>query len=346
MKHLLKVPIFIAGLFLLQSCTKTESDFTETLPETITVNASALNITTGAAVSFLVSSSVNNANVTADSKIYVNGNLISGSSFTFTAAGSFAVYATKGSLTSNVITINVTAISTGTGYRHRVLVEEYSGTWCGNCPRILYGVDLLEQQTDKAIVVSTHLFNGDPFITNDGNNLAAQQGVGGVPTGYINRTISWTGPQYENVPQVINTIQASATAGVAIRSSISSNNLSVTVKAGYTQPLAGGAKLTVYLVEDKLYHTQRNYSANLYGGQPSIPNFEYNGVIRKVISSLSGDAIGASGNANEKTYSLVVPANIANIGNARIVAFITNSAGTVVNVQEVKVGEEKMLEIL
>ncbi|MBC7935182.1 MAG: Omp28-related outer membrane protein [Rhizobacter sp.] len=346
MKYLLNFPIFIAGMFLLQSCTKTESDFTEARQESITINASTLNVTTGIAVSFTVLSSVNSNNVTPDSKIYVNGNLITGSSYTFTDAGNFAVYATKGTLTSNVITINATAITSNTGYKHRVLIEEYSGTWCGNCPRILYGVDLLEQQTDKAIVVSTHLFNGDPFITMEGNNLAAQQGVGGVPTGYINRTIGWTGPQYENVAQVINIIQASASAGVAIKSSISSNNLSVTVNAAYKQPLTGGAKLTVYLVEDKLYHSQANYSANLYGGLSSIPNFEYNGVIRKVISSLSGDAIGSSGNANEKTYSIPVPANISNITNARIVAFITNTSGTVVNVQEVKVGEEKMFELL
>jgi hypothetical protein len=346
MKYLSSLPILIAILFLMQSCTKTESDFTEARPETITVNASTLNVTTGSAVSFSVLSTINNNNVTPDSKIYVNGNLITGSSFNFTNAGNFAVYATKGTLTSNVITVTVTAVISNIGYKHHVLVEEYSGTWCGNCPRILYGVDLLQQQTDKAIVVSTHLFGSDPFISTEGNNLAAQQGVGSVPAGFINRTISWTGPQYENVAQVINSIQASAPAGVAISSTISTNNLSITVKAGYTQPLAGGVKLTVYLVEDSLFSTQRNYSVNLYSGQASIPNFEYNGVVRKVISSLSGDAIGASGNANEKTYSLTVPPNIYKITNARVVAFITNSTGTVVNVQDAKVGEAKMFEVL
>lgn len=346
MKYLLNLSIFIAGLFLLQSCTKTESDFTEVRPETITVNTSTLNVTTGSAVSFSVSSSVNNANVTTESKLYVNGNLITGSSFTFTDAGNFAVYATKGALTSSVIIINVTAVTSGSSYRHNVLIEEYSGTWCGNCPRILYGVDLLQKQTDKTIVVSTHLFNNDPFITIEGNNLAAQRGVVGVPTGHINRTINWTGPQYENVAQVINNIQASAPAGLAIRSAITGNNLSVTVKAAYSQPLTGGAKLTVYLIEDKLFNTQANYSANLYGGLSSIPNFEYKGVMRKVVSALGGDDIGASGITNEKTYALTVPANISNILNARLVAFITNSSGTVVNVQDVKVGEEKMFEVL
>ncbi|MBC7934534.1 MAG: hypothetical protein H7Y86_04120, partial [Rhizobacter sp.] len=94
MKYLLNLPILIAGLFLLQSCTKTESDFTEPRQEKITVNASTLNVTTGTAVSFSVLSSINNNNITPESKIYVNGNLITGNSFTFTDPGNFAVYAT------------------------------------------------------------------------------------------------------------------------------------------------------------------------------------------------------------------------------------------------------------
>ena len=345
MKYLFKGLVLVIGLLLLQSCTKTESDFTETPEETISVNASTNNVTVGSSVRFSILSSTNN-NVTTQSKIYVNGGIITGDSYTFTTEGNFAVYATKGLLASKVITINVIAASTGTGYKHRVLVEEYSGTWCGNCPRILYAVNLLEQQTEKAIVVSTHLFNGDPFISSDGNNLAFMQGVNGVPAGFINRTTSWTGPQYENVPQVINSIQAVASAGLAISSTTNSNNLSINVKVGYTQPITGGAKLTVYLVEDKLYSTQRNYSSNLYGGQAAIPNFEYNGVLRKVVSAISGDVIPSSGNTNEKNYSLTIPPNISNIANTRIVAFITNAAGAVVNVQTVKVGEQKAFEFL
>ena len=269
-----------------------------------------------------------------------------GSSFIFTDAGNFAVYATKGTLTSNVITVNVTAIASNAGYKHRVLIEEYSGTWCGNCPRILYGVDLLHLQTDKAIVVSTHLFNGDPYITTQGNDLAASQRVSGVPTGNINRTISWTGPQDENVNQVVNQIKASSNAGVAISSTLNGGNLLASIKVGYTQALSGNAKLTVYLVEDKLYNSQRNYSSNLYAGQSTIPNFEFNSVMRAVLSSLTGDDIGNAGSLNEKKYSLTIPSNISNINNARLVAFITNASGTVVNVQSAKVGEIKDFERL
>ncbi len=345
MKHLKSTFLLILGTIFFLACTKTESDFTGSAAETISISASTTNTNTADTVTFTVLSSINSSNVTAESKIYVNGTLIVGNKFNFSAAGTFAVYATKGTITSNVITVNVIAVAPKS-YKHRVLVEEYSGTWCGNCPRILYAVDLLHQQTDKAIVVSTHLFGGDPFISSDGNNLAAQQGVSGVPTGVINRTIGWTGPQDQNVNQVISAIQASSETGIAINSTTNGSNITANIKIGYANPLAGTAKVTVYLVEDKLFFTQRNYSSTLYGGQASIPNFEYNGVLRKVVSSLSGDDIPTSGISNAKDYTFGIPSNISNIANAKIVVLVTNAAGTVINAQEAKVGENKDFEVL
>ncbi len=430
MKNTLLFSGLLSILFLLNSCTKTESDFTATaqapVPETIKLVASSLSVITGASVDFTILSSVNNTDVTALSKIFVNGTEISGKTYTFSAVGNYAVYATKGTATSNIATISVTtgapvetirieassvSVTTGTpvnftvissinnidvtafskifvngteisgktyifstvgnytvyatratlttnnviitvtaattppnSYVHNVLVEEYSGTWCGNCPRLLYGVDLLHQQTQKAFVVGIHLFGGDPFISADGNNLASLRGVSGVPTGHINRTKNWNGPQYENVTQVIAEIKPLAAIGLAISSTLSGNNLNAIIKIAYKEAVPGNTKLTVYLVEDKLIYTQRNYSSNLYGGLANIPNFNYNGVLRSVISALAGDNIPNSGITNEKTYSLALPSNIANAANAVLVAFVTDAAGNVLNVQQAKVGTIKDFE--
>ncbi len=336
MKNVFYITSIIAGGLFLSSCTKTESSISDTTPETISIAANSLNVATGTSVTFTVTSSKNNADVTSQSQVFVNGTSITGKSYTFLQAGTYTVFATKGTINTGNITVTVTQVSIG--FVSKVLVEEYSGTWCGNCPRILYGVDLLLKQTDKAIVVSTHLFNGDPFITTQGNTLASNLGVSGVPTGKINRTINWTGPQYQNVNQVISQIQASSTAGLAISSTVAGTNLSATIKVSYTQPISGNARLTVYLVEDKLFFTQQNYSSNLYSGQSAIANFEYSGIVRAVVSSLAGDAIANAGSSNEKIYSLTIPGNISNITNARLVAFVTNAAGAVVNVQAAKVG--------
>lgn len=354
MKKALSLSTLLSVLFVLNSCTKTESDFTiaapppAPVPETIRLEASAVSVTVGATVEFTVLSSINNANVTSLAKIFVNGTEINGKSYNFSVAGNYAVYANKGPLTSNIVTIIVSATPPPPGnyYVHNVLVEEYSGTWCGNCPRLLYGVDLLHQQTQKAFVVGIHLFGNDPFISNDGNSLASMRGVSGVPTGHINRTINWVGPQYENVSQVINEIKPSATLGLAINSTLAANNLTVSVKVAYKEPVSGNTKLTVYLVEDNLTYTQRNYSSNLYGGLANIPNFNYNGVLRSVISALAGDNIPNSGNSNEKTYNFPFPASINNPANAVIIAFVTDATGNVLNVQKARVGSLKDFEKL
>ena len=350
MKKIIAFLSFVAIAFMFHSCTKTESDFSTpatVTPESISIKSDVAEVIEGTSITFTVTSSVNNTIVTGQSKLYVNGNLITGNTYVFSQAGTFAVYALKGTLTSNVISVKVNAnVPTVTNFVDRVLVEEYSGTWCGNCPAILYGVDLLHQQTDKAIVVGVHLFGADPFITAQGNSLAASLGIGGVPSGRINRTTTWNGLQYQNVNDVTSQIKLKETAGLAISSTVAGGNLNATITISYGQPLSGNAKLTVYLVEDKLYYTQRNYSSTLYAGQPSIPNFEYNGVLRAVVSNLSGDAVANSGIAVKQMYSVSLPSNISNINNVKLVAFITNDAGIVINAQEAKVGTTKDLEKL
>ncbi len=339
----------LIAMFLIQSCTKTESDFTAVvpIPESITLRASSLAVLEGTSIDFTVISSPTNADVTSNAKIYLNTSEIPGSSYNFLQEGTFEVYATKGSIKSNIVSITVTKVtSTQNAYVHNVLIEEYSGTWCGNCPRLLYGVELLHQQTQKAFVVGIHLFGSDPFISSAGNNLASMRGVSSVPTGHINRNINWTGPQYENVPQVINEIKPLANMGIAISSSLTGNNLNISVKVAYKETVAGATKLTVYLVEDKLTFTQRNYSANLYGGLASIPNFQYNGILRSLVSALAGDNIPNTGIANEKLYSLALPSNIVNAANTKLVAFVTDATGNVLNVQEAKLGTVKDFERL
>ena len=345
MKNVTRLLSAIMLLCFVTSCTKTESKFDTPVAETITVVADQTSLQTNKTVKFTVLSSINNANVTAASKLYINGTVIVADTFKFTTVGTYAVFATKGTLTTNVITLQVTAAPVvTTGYVHNVLVEEYSGTWCGNCPRLLYGVDLLEQQTTKAVVVGIHLFNNDPFISATGNSLAASLGVSGVPTGNINRTTSWTAPQYDNVAQVLNLIQPITTVGLAISSTNSGGTIAATIKLSYKQTITSNTKLHVYIVEDNLYNTQSNYSANLYGGLSSIPNFKYNGVLRNVVTPIAGDDVANTGALVTKAYNLALPTNVSNTTNTRIVAFITDATGKVINVQTAKLGEVKDFE--
>lgn len=332
-------------LFLLAfiSCTKTESDFSP--PEIISLTASSTNVAVGSTITFSVLNSTG-TNITTSAVLYVNGTAITGSSYSFTQPGNYVVYAKNGGLTTANITITVNTVNSLTGYKHNVLIEEYSGTWCGNCPRLLYGVDLLKQQTPNAFVVSIHLLGNDPFISASGNNLASFRGVASVPTGHINRNLNWNGPQYENVNQVIREIKSASNTGLAISSTLSGSNISVRVRYAFTETPSTPSKLTVYLVEDGLKHTQQNYSSNLYNGLSSIPNFNYDGVLRSVISSVEGDDTANTQAINEKSYNFSLPSNVSVTANTRIIAFLTAANGNVLNVQKATLGTTKDFEKL
>ena len=338
----------IVFIMLLIGCTKTESTFDEETPKvtSISISASQNNSLVGDKISFSVLSNLG-SNVSSLSIFYVNDAEITGNEYSFQEAGTFSIKAIYENLTSNTIQVKVeNPITTVNSFVNRVLVEEYSGTWCGNCPRILYGTDLLKQQTDKEVSVQIHLFNGDPFISSAGNALATSLGVSNVPTGRINRTINWNGPQYQNVAQVISEIKSSSPVGLAIQSTITSGSIDLKVVLGFANNSIQ-SKLVVYVVEDNLFHTQANYSSNLYGGLSSISNFEYDGVLRSVVSNSAGDAITVSGKQAQKQYNIVVPSNVSNVSNAKIVAFLMDSnTNTVLNVRQASLGQNQELEML
>lgn len=347
MKKFLKLIPCLLLLLAMIGCTETESVFEEE-PKLTSVNltVSSTKILVGGQVTFTSTSNLL-ANVTPQTIFFVNDVAITSNAYTFNVAGIYTIKAVHQNLITNIIQITVESpVVVMNKFANRVLVEEYSGTWCGNCPRILYGTTLLKQQTTNAVVVQIHLYNNDPFIAASGNALANELAIGGVPTGNINRTMSWNGPQFQNVSQVINEIKASSQVGLAINSTLNANNLNINVVLGYANT-ALQTKLIVYIVEDNLFHTQANYSSNLYGGVSSIPNFEYDGVLRSIVSPIAGETIAVVGNLVNKDFSVPLPSNLKNSSNAKIVAFLIDaSTKTVLNVRQAAIGETQNLEVL
>ena len=58
-------------------------------------------------------------------------------------------------------------VSLTKGAKKKVLVEEFTGTWCGWCPRGIVGLDMLnEKYPDDVVTVAVH--NDDPMVANYG----------------------------------------------------------------------------------------------------------------------------------------------------------------------------------
>ena len=166
--------------------------------------------------------------------------------------------------------------------KHRALLEEYTGTWCGWCPRGFVALELLkEQYPDDFVCVSYH--NSDPMeITYDFPSV-----VEGFPSAWVDRGLEvdpYYGIDYSSDFGVLDVLQMRSaqfgTAELAVEATLAEDNSTVDVNASVTFPFTDDAtdfSLEYILVEDGLTGegsdwAQSNYYAG--GGSGNMHGFE------------------------------------------------------------------------
>jgi len=78
-------------------------------------------------------------------------------------------------------------------FTKNVLIEDYTGTWCQFCPRVIYGIQKVEAENLKAFPVAIHRgSNGsDPYHFAAATDLENSIGLTGYPTAMLNRKTNW-----------------------------------------------------------------------------------------------------------------------------------------------------------
>lgn len=291
----------------------------------------------------------NGDNLTSEATITYNGTNIGGNGYTVTTIGLYEFVATYDALTSNILEVNV--LPPPTKFSRNVLIEDYTGTWCGYCPRVSYAIEQVESLTDKVVVVASHLSSQstpDPYHNSTAVELANAFNVSGLPTAKLNRTTTWNYPEPSNVSQAVSLTVDNTDLGIALSPSINGNNLNVEVRVKIGELFSSStAKLVVYLLEDGLIYNQTNYTS-YYGGTSTISNFEHNGVLRASFTDVLGDVIPANeltgGNVYTKTLSMSLPSSISNSNNIKVVAIVTESNNTAINSREAYFGDSQAFE--
>jgi thiol-disulfide isomerase/thioredoxin len=222
-------------------------------------------------------------------------------------------------------------------FKKHVLVEDFTGTWCGNCTRISYSIEKVMEQTDKAVAVAIH--NGiDPYhfagIEPLRNQIYPNTSDFPLPTVRLNRTIAWTYPEVSNIQQVKNLTSNNCGLGLAMNSIIVNGLISLDVELKLAQNYSN-IKVVVYLLENHLIYDQRNYT-DYFGAEnnPTIHDFEHNHVLRTSITNILGDPITEEtlfGKTITKSYSLAIPSSVSNSENLSFVAFVVDENNTVIN---------------
>jgi len=233
-------------------------------------------------------------------------------------------------------------------FTKKVLIEEFTGAWCGYCPDGAYRVkNLINDNDGRVVAVSLHAGNptGDAMEIAHTNYLETTYQNTGFPSGMVDRVAidgytSLNRGYWEYVAN--NQLLETAVCGLAIISKVNGQNATLEVHAGFNSTLDGDDyRLTVYLIEDGVTgsgygYDQRNYyntdpESPFYNLGDPIEGYEHNHTLRAVLSESLGNAISSSslvsGGEHIETYT--VDLSSYNKKNLSIVAFVTYIGSTI-----------------
>ncbi len=231
-------------------------------------------------------------------------------------------------------------------FQKQVLIEDYTGTWCGNCARVSYAIEKTKEASERVVSVAIHHGN-DPYNfvgIQPLKDLISPNSVLALPQSRLNRTTTWTFPEVNNVQQALNLTSNNCGLGLALNSTVANGNINLAVKVKFAQNYSK-LRLVVYVLEDKLIYRQTNYS-NFYGGVNPIPSFEHNHVLRASLTNLLGDPL-TNTNYNQTVttnFSVPIPSNVANAANVNFVAFVIEENNNVINVRAAKSNENQTFQ--
>ena len=288
---------------------------------------------------------VSGNDISAQTIFYVDGQQQTNNVLRFSASGTHQITAkiTADGETkeSDPLTLNVIDPQSST----KVLVEDFTGTWCVNCPRVAYKLEEAVNQNGNIVPTAIHASpvpGQDPFSYANFSYFLNTYGIQAFPSPLVDRNYVWD----ENFSTLQTELNKNKPMGLAISSTINGNNIDVTVKVRFDMNFSDeDLNLIVYLNENGLHHDQDN-GTTYYGGQNPIPNFEHNHTLRFCFTGESGESIDNNKEANQiyiYHYTGTIPSNIDDINNCEIVAFTATNDNPIkaINVQNATINTTK-----
>ncbi len=220
------------------------------------------------------------------------------------------------------------------GFQQKVLIEEFTGEWCGSCPLgAQYLQSTISEYPGKVVAAAFHI--NDSFEVSTANTFANEFDVTDYPSALVQRKL-WNGVYATNqslwsdlAGQVL---QQTATGGLKIQTSVVNGSLDIAVDMALTTNDTN-MYLTVYLISKNVPESSQ--------GQTGAPSgYVHHHVVRKVILLNSQETFSHG----FITRNVIKDVDISNYdqNNLKVVAFLHhNEAGNyeVINTQEVKVGQ-------
>lgn len=222
----------------------------------------------------------------------------------------------------------------------RVLLEEFTGQHCTNCPEAHAVIERLEEQYgEDLIVVSIHAGTfalPSPFglMQEEGDTYAARWNITAYPAGVVDRTGS----------QMTMDAWASAIRSeygketdleVDLEATLSEDGATIYVTTNLLSSSAVSGSLQLWVVENGIVAQQ-------YDGDETKNDYVHNNVFRGCVNGLWGEEVKLNAGSPQKFDNSVAvvttgtPVSKWNVENLYIVGFVYNDSG-VIQVNKTKV---------
>ncbi len=290
--------------------------------------------------------------ITSQAVFYVNGEALDSNQFTKNETGTFIVTAKYNEFDADnsleIIYHDGSLIS----FKSNVLVEDYTGVWCGNCPRVVYALEQADTQLgenkSQLIKVAIHRASTNPQDASYDPytfDSSAFEPNGGYPKAYINRKTRWTPLEYNNLAMVTSQTQVLKRLGLKMSSELLPNNsIKLNVSGSFASDFAN-VGLVVYVLDNGFVHDQINYTT-FFGGSDPILNFPQDHVLKNILTGHNGDLISNTSLGSEFTREFIVSSNdFQNPENVEFVAFFIDSNGSVLNARKSKLNDNQTYQL-
>jgi thiol-disulfide isomerase/thioredoxin len=217
---------------------------------------------------------------------------------------------------------------------NKVIVEDYTGTWCGYCPPVAHAIYELKEVYDNIISVGIH--NNDELTIDQESDLRSELGISGFPSARLNRTISWFDPY--QISDVNSLLSEENNVAISIKSALENIDLEVNLRIVSNVELVNH-KLVIYLVESNLIYDQSNYfnyveDSYFYNLGNPIENYSHQDVLRKSITNISGNALDLIQPLTDYKFNFNVEISPDFVQeNLAIVAMVVDSNNNAINSQ-------------
>jgi hypothetical protein len=224
----------------------------------------------------------------------------------------------------------------------KILLEDYTGHLCGNCPRASEKITELKSiYGDQLVIIAVHSgFFAEPsgtYFTNDfrtktGNEWDEHFGnsAAGNPNGMVNRagySESSHILQYTQWAQKMEELlQSEPKAAIELETNYNANtyDLTVTTEIEILQTTSNPLSINLVLTESNVVGYQKDYDAN----PEKIPNYQHNHIMRKSLTGSWGKDLGKETYQNRSLISNTFHITLDEKWlpeNMSIVAFITKT---------------------